>query len=106
MTRSLHNSSRKVFARSFGCCTTAVLCDGALQYVFALLRGSDGMVGGHLYWSDYYGKPDTWDDRTNEMTGKLRVVLANEGLRVALSSQRDAVGVNELVEAGLCRHDV
>lgn len=41
-----------------------------LQYVFALTRGTDGLVGGKLYRSDYYGKADTWDDRTNEMTGK------------------------------------
>ena len=37
--------------------------------MFALLRGLDGKVGGSLYWSEYYGKPDTWDDRTNEMEG-------------------------------------
>lgn len=37
--------------------------------MFALLRGADGMVGGSLYWSEYYGKPDTWDDRSNEMAG-------------------------------------
>lgn len=41
-----------------------------LQYVFALTRGADGLVGGKLYRSDYYGKADTWDDRTNEMSGK------------------------------------
>lgn len=27
-------------------------------------------MGGRLYRSDYYGKADTWDDRTNEMTGE------------------------------------
>jgi hypothetical protein len=41
-----------------------------VQFVFALTRGADGLVGGRLYRSDYYGKADTWDDRTNEMTGE------------------------------------
>ena len=39
------------------------------QYVFALTRGLDGLMGGHLFRSDAQGKGDTWDDRTNEMTG-------------------------------------
>ena len=41
-----------------------------MQFVFALTRSADGLVGGRLYRSDYYGKADTWDDRTNEMTGE------------------------------------
>ena len=45
----------------------------AVQFVFALTRGADGLVGGRLYRSDYYGKADTWDDRTNEMTGEHAV---------------------------------
>jgi hypothetical protein len=41
------------------------------KFVFALTRSADGLVGGRLYRSDYYGKADTWDDRTNEMTDAL-----------------------------------
>ena len=49
------------------------MCDllcGLAQYVFALTRGQDGLVGGHLFRSDAQGKGDTWDDRTNEMQGQ------------------------------------
>ena len=38
------------------------------QFVFALTRGEDGLVGGRLWRSDDYGKSN-WDDRTNEMEG-------------------------------------
>ena len=40
--------------------------------MFALTRGPVGLMGGHLFRSDGQGKTDTWDDRTNEMTGQRR----------------------------------
>ena len=46
------------------------------QFVFALTRGEDGLVGGRLWRSDDYGKSN-WDDRTNEMEGAQLAAFAS-----------------------------
>ena len=49
-------------------CGSTTYAFGWVQFVFALTRGEDGLVGGRLWRSDDYGKSN-WDDRTNEMEG-------------------------------------
>ena len=53
-------------------------------------------MGGRLYRSEYYGKADTWDDRTNEMEGgRMQCVCCPSGRLVhapAGSSARLTLG--------------
>lgn len=49
-------------------CSALLTAIESTQFVFALTRGEDGLVGGRLWRSDAYGKSN-WDDRTNEMEG-------------------------------------
>ena len=42
----------------------------ALQYVFAITEGEDGVEGGEVWRSDRFGAPDSWRNMTDELEGK------------------------------------